>query len=144
MVISGDWLLDEDGTTRPIVRAEVLASDGTWVRAPFLLDTGADCTVLSQSLLSLLRLPTVEPQDGIAGLGGAVTSVAVVTQIRFTRDQGGKVRFRGQFAGVTELEALDMSVLGRDISGLFAVIVDQPGRQAYLVSQHHWYSIVER
>ena len=35
--------------------------------------------------------------------------------------------FRGQYAAVTELEALDMSVLGRDITGLFAVVVDEPG-----------------
>lgn len=34
--------------------------------------------------------------------------------------------FRGQYAAVTEVEALDISVLGRDITGLFAVIVDQP------------------
>jgi len=27
---------------------------------------------------------------------------------------------------VTDLEALDISVLGRDITGLFAVIVDRP------------------
>src|SRR5437870_13273518 len=38
-----------------------------------------------------------------------------------------KLSSAAQFAAVTELEALDISVLGRDISGLFAVIVDQPG-----------------
>jgi hypothetical protein len=48
----------------------------------------------------------------------------VATTIRFTHDDAGKATFRGQFAGVTDLEALDMSVLGRDILNLFALIVD--------------------
>ena len=36
--------------------------------------------------------------------------------------------FRGQFAPVIDLEALDISALGRDITGLFAVIVDHLAR----------------
>ena len=55
---------------------------------------------------------------------------------------GGKVIFRGQFAAVTNLEALDISVLGRDITGLFAVIADQPGKVVSLLAQRHRYSIV--
>jgi hypothetical protein len=144
MVISGDWLQDEDGIARPVVRGEVLASDGTWIRAPFLLDTGADCTVFSEALLALLKLPTLAPQEEIAGLGGGVTSVAVATEIRLTRDQGGKVTFRAQYTAVTERESLDMSVLGRDITGLFAVIVDRPGDVICLLGQRHTYSIVQR
>jgi Aspartyl protease len=142
MVIYGDWLLDEDGTARPIVRGEVLASDGSWIRAPFLLDTGADCTVFSQSLLALLGLPGAAASDRVAGLGGAVASVTVDTQIRLTRENGGKVTFRGAFTAVTDLETLDLSVLGRDITGLFAVIVDRPGDTICLVGQRHRYAIV--
>jgi hypothetical protein len=144
MVISGDWLLDEDGVVRPVVRGEVLAADGSWVRAPFLLDTGADCTVFSGTLLALLHLPTAASQEKLAGLGGGVTPVAVTTQIRLTREQGGKVTFRGNYTAVTELETLDMSVLGRDITELFAVIVDRPGQFIGLVGQRHAYVIVER
>lgn len=51
--------------------------------------------------------------------------------------------FRGQFAAVLEPEALDVSVLGRDITGLFAVIVDQPGDTVCLVGQRHRYAIFE-
>lgn len=144
MVISGDWLLDEDGVARPIVRGEVLAADGSWMRASFLLDTGADCTVLSGSLLALLQLPTAASKEKLAGLGGGVTPVAVTTQIRLTREQGGKATFRGEYTAVTDLETLDMSVLGRDLTGLFAVIVDRPGQFVGLVGQRHAYTIVER
>jgi len=44
---------------------------------------------------------------------------------------------------VVEDEALDFSVLGRDILSLFAVIVDDPQRTVCLLSQRHSYIIVE-
>ena len=72
-----------------------------------------------------------------------VDSVVLQTEIQLTRETGRKIIFRGQFAAVTELEALDISVLGRDISGLFAVIVDQPGDVVSLLGQRHRYSIVQ-
>src|SRR5215813_7366779 len=40
MLISGVWHLCDDGIMRPVIRAEVLASDGSWVKVPFLMDTG--------------------------------------------------------------------------------------------------------
>ena len=49
--------------------------------------------------------------------------------------------FRGQFAAATEVDALDINVLGRDITGLFAVIVDQPGDVVCLLGQRHRYTI---
>jgi len=60
-----------------------------------------------------------------------------------TRDGGGKVSFRGGYAAVVEDEALDFSVLGRDILSLFAVIVDDPHQIVCLLSQRHSYTIVE-
>jgi hypothetical protein len=35
-------------------------------------------------------------------------------------------------------------VLGRDITGLFAVIVDRPGNVICLLGQQHWYRIEQR
>jgi hypothetical protein len=37
-----------------------------------------------------------------------------------------------------------MSVLGRDITGLFAVIVDQPGNVVCLLRQRHRYMIEQQ
>jgi hypothetical protein len=65
----------------------------------------------------------------------------VETRIRFSRETGSKVIFRGQYAALTQLESLDISVLGRDITGLFAVIVDQPGNVVCLLGQQHRYTI---
>jgi hypothetical protein len=54
-----------------------------------------------------------------------VVHVPVIeTRIRLTRENSGKVMFRGQYAAITTVEALDMSVLGRDVTNLFAVIID--------------------
>lgn len=124
-----------------MVRGEVLAGDGSWERVEFLVDTGADRTVFSAATLAKLSLQPVTAHEGISGLGGAVDSVTVETQIRLTRENSGKVVFRSQYAAVTELDSLDIDVLGRDISGLFTVIVDQPGYTICLLGQRHHYTI---
>ena len=45
--IDGEWLLCDDGIVRPVIRGEILDSDGLWVPSAFLVDTGADRTVFS-------------------------------------------------------------------------------------------------
>jgi hypothetical protein len=144
MRISGEWYLCDDGLVRPVIRGEVLAGDGSWVRVPFLLDTGADRTVFSAAILAILLLQPSVTQARLGGLGGIADALVVETQMRLTREEAGKVVFRGQYAAVAELETLDMSIMGRDITGLFAVIVDQPGNIVCLLGQRHWYTIESR
>jgi predicted aspartyl protease len=144
MRIDGEWLLCDDGILRPVIRGEIRASDGTWQRAEFLVDTGADRTVFSATVLASLGLQPVVTQARLGGVGGVINSVGVETQVRLTREESGKVVLRGQYAAVTELQALDMSVLGRDIAGLFAVVVDQPGNVVCLLGQQHRYTIEPR
>jgi len=107
--------------------------DGEWL----LCDDG----ILRPGELGLQPLVT---RERIGGLGGMAKSVVVETQVRLTREEAGKIVFRGQYAAVTELEALDMSVLGRDIAGLFAVVVDRPGNVVCLLGQRHHYTIEPR
>ena len=139
MRINGEWLMCDDGITRPVIRAEILAGGDAWRAFELLVDTGANRTVISANVLESLSIPTSPSQDRIGGVGGVVNSVTLRTQIRLTRDDDGKVVFRGNYAAFTRHEALDMSVLGRDILDLFAVIVD---RQAVVVSviggRHHY------
>ena len=141
MQINGEWSLGDEDIVRPVIRGEILAGNGSWVKAPFLVDTGADRTVFSAAILAYLRLQPLATQERLGGVGGLADSVVVETQIRFTREMRGKVVFRGQYAAVTQLEALDISVLGRDITGLFAVIVDRPGNVVCLLRQRHRYAI---
>jgi hypothetical protein len=119
MRIDGEWALLDDDVMRPIVAGDIKAGNDAWVKVPFLVDTGADRTVFSAATLANV----------------------VATQIRLTREDAGKVVLRGQYVAVTELEALDISVLGRDITGLFAVIVDKPRNVVCLLGQRHRYTI---
>ena len=132
------------GMIRPVVRAEVLAGDGSWAKAPFLLDTGADRTVFSSDILTALHLPSLLTQDRLGGIRGEIASVNIETQIRLTRENNAKVILRGQHAGVTETSTLDMSVLGRDVINLFAVIVDWPQQVICLLGQRHGYTIFQQ
>ena len=144
MQISGEWLLCDDGIVRPVIRGHILDGRGLWIHAPFLVDTGADRTVFSAPMLTALTLqPTVAPER-LGGVGGIVTPVVVETRIRFRHEASrGTVVFHGQYAAVTEREALEMSVLGRDITGLFALVVDQPGNVVCLLGQRHRYTIAQ-
>jgi hypothetical protein len=143
MQISGEWLLCEDEIERPVIRGWVLAGDSSRVPAAFLVDVGADRTVLSADILAALHLQPIPTDEGIGGVGGRVDSVVIETTIHLPHGQGATVEFRGRFAAVTDMEALDMSVLGRDITRLFAVIVDQPGDVVCLLGQRHRYVIIE-
>ncbi|HEV3443270.1 MAG TPA: hypothetical protein VG099_01450 [Gemmataceae bacterium] len=143
MLISGRWLLCDDDIIRPIIEATVLAANGVWLPVEFLADVGADRTVFAAPLLAALALPAMPAPQPLGGVGGAVATVCIDTQIRLPRHDGGAVLFQGRFAAFTDPESLDMSVLGRDISNLFAVIVDRPGDVVCLLGQRHKYTISE-
>ncbi|REJ97754.1 MAG: hypothetical protein DWQ34_01540 [Planctomycetota bacterium] len=141
MRINGQWFECDDGFVRPIVCCDILNADGNWEPAPFLVDTGADCTVFSAAILDVLDLDAATPEERLGGVGGVAESVRVATRIRLPRDNGGIAMFRGEYAAFTQLEALDMSVLGRDIMEMFAVIVDRSDDVVALIRQPHRYAI---
>jgi hypothetical protein len=101
MQISGEWFLCDDGVVRPTIRGYALARDGSWQRLQFLVDTGADRTVFNAAVLALLDLQLIPTHEHLGGVGGLAETVIVETQIRLTPQDGGKVVFRGQFAGFT-------------------------------------------
>ncbi len=141
MRFNGQWLQCDDGIVRPVIRAEIFAGDGVWRAVELLVDTGADRTVISANVLESLNLETTAPKIQIGGVGGLVDSVIVETQIRLSRDDGEKAIFRGEYAACTDREALDMSVLGRDILEMFALIVDYPNEVVALIGGRHRYSV---
>jgi Aspartyl protease len=124
-----------------MISGEILAGNGSWEKSEFLLDTGADRTVFSAATLARLALQSLAMPEGISGVGGMVDSVIVETQIQLTREDAGNVVFRGRYVAVTELEALDINILGRNITDLFAVIVDRLHDVVCLLGQRYRYSI---
>ena len=140
MLVPGEWLECDDGLVRPVMRGEVLRADGGWEPDIFLLDTGADRTVLCGATAVADAVPTSDA-GRLGGIGGVTGAVSMQTQVRLTKDDGKPILLRGEYVALTDPVALDMSVLGRDVTGLFAVIVDCPGNYVALVSQHHTYQI---
>jgi len=47
MLISGRWLLCDDGIVRPVLAGAIQAAAGEWQEVEFLVDVAADRTVLS-------------------------------------------------------------------------------------------------
>lgn len=109
----------------------------------FLLDSGADRTVFSADILHKLGIQPNEASQDLQGVGGRAASVVLATSIRMIRETGDPVIFTGEFAAFTDPKALDMSVLGRDLTNLFAVIVVRPQDIVCLLGAKHRYSIVE-
>ena len=141
MRINGIWQTCDDDVVRPVIRGQIGTGNGGWFSTWLLVDTGADCSVICADDLLRLGLTPRTSAANLAGVGGIAESVSVNTQIRLRCDDGTKADFRSGFAACQDPEALDMSVLGRDITSLFAVIVDHPGSTVCLVGQRHRYCI---
>jgi hypothetical protein len=141
MRINGTWHTGDDGVVRPVMLGEILAANDFWLQAPFLLDIGADRTVLSASVLALLGYQPAEVHERLGGIGGVTDAVTVATRIKLICEDDKPIVFHGQYAAVTRLEALDMSVLGRDILHLFGVIVDQSNSLVCMLRPPHRYLI---
>ena len=142
MRIDGIWRICDDGIVRPAIRAEVRTAAGAWALIHFLVDTGADRTVLSAGVLQALAIQSAPSDETLEGVGGRVASVVIATSIRMIRETGDPVLFTGQLAAFIDPTALDMSVLGRDLTNLFAVIVDRPQDTVCLLGQKHRFVIV--
>lgn len=144
MRIAGEWLRGNDGVARPVLRLGVHGADGRFYDAAFLIDTGADRTVLSAFLLRSLRLPAERSSSGevLEGIGGAAASVVVVTALELTTDDGRPVTIRGEFAAFIDLQATDLSILGRDVLDTFDVIISHRRDEVLLLAQYHGYTVV--
>jgi hypothetical protein len=142
MRIIGEWSVRDDGVTRPVVRAKVAADDGTMEPDVFLVDCGADRTVFSARLLWKLGASRASAPDAVLqGISGECDSVVLKTIVELTRDDGGIVNMRGEFAAFTDPEASDLSILGRDVLNLFDVILSRRRNEVLLLASNHQYRV---
>ncbi len=95
-------------------------------------------------MLRGLGIPPGPARERLGGVGGLIPVALVRTQIRLEREAGCYVHVRSEYAATTDPNVLDMCVLGRDITDLFAVIVDRPGDTVCLIGQRHSYRIEHR
>jgi hypothetical protein len=133
----------DDGETRPVVSVNVVGGSGRLHLDDFLIDTGADRTVLSAGLLAELQLPEERPSPGVAlrGIGGDTGMVLVSTMLEFTSDAGRPARVHGRFAAFTDRGVTDVSILGRDVLDSFDVIVSRRRDEVLLLAPNHWYQV---
>jgi len=143
MQIRGKWLTCDDGVTRPVVVASVLDAENEPRIENFLVDSGADRTVLSASILAKLQLAATEPAPGtgLVGVGGQTPYVLVTATLIFLRDGGGVARVRGELAAFADLAATDFSILGRDVLNHFDVILSRPREEVLLLAPNHRYQV---
>jgi hypothetical protein len=143
MRVDGRWHRFKDGTLRPVIDAAVQTPEGTWQLVMFLLDAGADRTVVDASflpLLSPLALPTAQTPE-LGGVGGKVGCVFIQTRLAFARDDGQRVTVQGPFGVFTDPATSEVPILGRDVTNNFDVIYSYPKRQVTLLAPPHDYQI---
>jgi hypothetical protein len=143
MRIAGEWWSCDDGVVRPVVEALVLGAAAQNFPERFLIDSGADRTVLSADLLGRLQLPTQAPpaELALAGISGVSPFTVVSTVIEFTHTDIGPIRVRGQFAAFMDPAASDLSILGRDVLNNFDLILSRRRSEIVILGGNHQYLI---
>lgn len=128
-----------------MIRVNIRGIDGNAIEDAFLVDVGADRTVLSAHFFAELGLPGRAPDDGmmLEGISGKCTFVCVHTPLEFIRSDGDTIRVHGEYAALTDSSGADFSILGRDVLNNFDVIISRPRREVLLLADRHTYQVVE-
>jgi Aspartyl protease len=143
MVIAGEWRICDDGVSRPTVQARVGGDDWKALVEYFLLDTGADRTVLSGGFLSRLALPSIAAPPGLIfqGIGGSTGFGLVDVVLEFASQDSAMARVRGQIAAFTDPTATDLSILGRDVLNHFDIVLSRRNYGVLLLAPSHTYRV---
>jgi len=143
MEFAGEWYLCRDATVRPIIRLRMRAVDGTFQAEYFLIDTGADRTVLSAAFWQRLQLPALgPPASSLSGIGGPGSSILVTSVLQLTSIDGHEITVPGDFAAFTNPADSEYSLLGRDLLRSFDLIVSREEGPIRLLAEVHSYQVV--
>ncbi len=63
------------------------------------------------------------------------------TAIEFLNHDGGVVRVRGEFAGVTDMATTELSILGRDVLDHFDLLLSRRHNEIWLLAPRHRYRV---
>ncbi len=127
-----------------MINVEIQNADGTLQSDDFLIDSGADCTVLSAAVFQRSNLPAspTGPGLGLVGIGGSGGFVVVSTVLVFRRSDGGTATVRGTIAAFTVSTPVHFCILGRDILDNFDVILSRPRNEVLLLAPNHGYQVL--
>jgi hypothetical protein len=143
MRIAGKWHKCQDGGVRPVLLIRVCVLAGIPVEEPFLVDSGADRTVLSAALLISLGGSTSSAPAGVmlAGIGGTQGYVEIQASLNLPRDDGGIATIQGNLAAFTDPIATDLSILGRDVLDHFDVLLSRRRDEIALLAAPSRYEV---
>jgi hypothetical protein len=139
------WSSTDSARIFPAIDAEFENPFGLRQKFSFLIDTGADATILNWEVLlfSDVDLDSL-PRLNVSGVGGLVEVLVVNTQFWLRRENNARINFPGSFRAFPDPNDLETSILGRDVLNHFAVIVDRPGDNVSLLHGNHHYTIHQR
>ncbi len=143
MRIDGRWISEPDGGFRPLIRAKVQDPSGQYVEVEFLVDSGADHTVLSSLAKELLNLDPVSTDLRLGGAGGMAEARGVSARLLFVKSDNRTFAINIECFVFEEENELETCVLGRDVLNLFTVIFDYKNRLVCLLAPNHTYTIQE-
>ena len=144
MRIDGKWTLFSDGVSRPTIDGQLVGQLDQLFDVRFLVDCGADRTVLTHGLLEQLQLSPRPPVDGtfIRGISGQTDYVNIQSILVLRTSEGGIAKVRGEFLGLTDPAASDLCVLGRDVTDNFDLILSRRRADVMLLAPAHEYRVV--
>jgi hypothetical protein len=143
MRIEGRWLPGPGGVARPVLDGYLAAPGGFQLALSFLIDTGADSTILAPDgaqHLSGVAQPTPTGATAI-GIGGALPMHELAVDLLLPTHAGQRARIHGPLPIVLTLGALELSVIGRDVLDQFTLIYDHPQGLLFLLTPPDTYAL---
>lgn len=141
MRIDGRWISEPDGGVRPLIWAKVQDPSGQFVEVEFLVDSGADQTVLGAMANGMLNLDPVSTDLRLGGAGGMAEARGVSARLLFVKSDQRPFAINTECFVFEEENELETCILGRDVLNLFTVIFDYNNRLVCLLAPNHAYSI---
>jgi hypothetical protein len=140
--IKGDWVVGSDGVSRPMV--EVLLAGASVLSRRFLVDTGADVTVIRRVTLDALGVALPTTAVAASGIGGDASLVSLSTYLVLQVEGGGTARVNGPFTASLDPVAFEFDLLGRDVLNNFEVLVSRRRGEVLLLAPPHEYQVIRR
>ena len=126
-----------------MIRAKIASDSGELVEVEFLIDTGAETTVLTAALIRELRIAGLPAPLGLSGVGGAVPALVIHPALHFMKDDGSLLRVNVECYAFAVENPHDTCLLGRDVLNLFRVMLDYSSDVVCLLTGNHRYVIQE-
>jgi len=128
-----------------MVPISVTGPTGIRRTACFLIDTGADCSMLTAELAGAtgLELVPVAPEISLTGLGGVVSYSRADCTLRFTTTEGEPVAVPSRYA-VGAPGVADSPILGYDLLRHFDLILSRNQGPILLLIDEDGYALTSK